>query len=208
MLACMLGKSGEIFFPKLENSQLTSFKDITEDFVESLGMEVKIHAEEIQWSGGAALAAELRAASADHLLKAGEADWQLLAAADVVATCLPLTSFSLGLGHANARGMIDCGLALALATDLNPGSAASGSIPLAIAIAVIYMGMSIEETLTALTLNGAAALGLAASKGSLEPGKKADFLLLDAPSIDFLPYRSAINLVAATFKDGSMVYRA
>jgi imidazolonepropionase len=174
----------------------------------ALGLGLKIHAEEIEWSGGAALAAELGAASADHLLKASAEDFRLLAGAGVVATCLPLTSFSLGAKHAQARAMIDSGCALALASDLNPGSAASGSIALAIAIAVIYMGLGVEECLTALTLNGAAALGLAAEKGSLEPGKRADFLLLNAPSIDFLPYRSGVNLVAATFKDGSMVYRA
>ncbi len=174
----------------------------------SLGLGLKLHAEEIERSGGAALAAELRAASADHLLRAEEADYLAMAAADVVATCLPLTSFSLGASHAKARAMIDSGLAVALASDLNPGSAASGSIPLAIALAVIYMGLSVEETLTALTLNGAAALGLAFDRGSLESGKRADFLLLEAPSIDYLPYRSGVNIVAATFKDGSMVYRA
>ena len=104
--------------------------------------------------------------------------------------------------------MIDSGCAVAIATDLNPGSACSGSIPLAIALAVLQMGMSIEEVLTALTLNGAAALRLAADRGSLEAGKRADFVLLDAPSISFLPYRSGVNIVAATFKDGALAYRA
>jgi imidazolonepropionase len=174
----------------------------------SLGLGTKIHAEEIERSGGAALAAELRSASADHLLKATGEDYRALAMAEVVATCLPLTSFCLGARHADARGMIDAGCAVALASDFNPGSAASGSIALILALAVLYMGMSVEECLTALTLNGAAALGLASEKGSLERGKKADFLLLDAPSLDFLPYRSGTNLVAATFKDGAMVYRA
>ncbi|MGA2547027.1 MAG: imidazolonepropionase [Rectinemataceae bacterium] len=172
------------------------------------GLGMKLHAEEIEWTGASALAAELGAASADHLLRATDDDFRLLAGAGVVATCLPLTSFCLGAGHAKARAMIDAGCALALATDLNPGSAASGSIPLAIAIAVIHMGLSVEETLTAFTLNGAAALGLAHETGSIEPGKRADFVLLEAPSISYLPYRSGVNLVAATFKDGELAYRA
>jgi imidazolonepropionase len=174
----------------------------------TFGLGVKLHAEEIEWSGGAALAAELGAASADHLLQASDDDFRLLADAGVVATCLPLTSFCLGARHAKARAMIDAGCAVALATDLNPGSAASGSIPLTIAIAVIHMGLSIEETLTALTLNGAAALGIAHETGSLEPGKRADFVLLDAPSISHLPYRSGVNLAAAVFKDGELAFRA
>jgi imidazolonepropionase len=174
----------------------------------ALGLGVKIHAEEIERTGGALLASELGATSADHLLKATPEDFLSLSQALVVATCLPLTSFCLREGHAKARAMIDSGLAVALATDLNPGSAFSGSIPLAIALAVLEMGMTIEETLTALTLNGAAALGLAAETGSLERGKRADFVLLDAPSIDFLPYRSGVNLVAAVYKGGELAYRA
>jgi len=173
-----------------------------------LGLGAKIHAEEIERTGGAALAAQLRATSADHLLRANDIDFQMLAGVGCVATCLPLTSFCLGLAHADARSMIDAGCAVALASDLNPGSAASGSIPLIIALAVLQMKLSIEETITALTLNGAAALGLAAETGSLEPGKKADFILLDAPSISFLPYRSGVNLVSAVFKGGELVYRA
>ena len=175
---------------------------------QGLGLGAKIHAEEIVWTGGAALAAELRATSADHLLKAAESDFRALAAAGVVATCLPLTSFCLRQAHAPARAMIDSGCALALATDFNPGSACSGSIPLAIALAVLQMKLSVEEALTALTLNGAAALGLAAETGSLEIGKRADLVLLDAPSIAFLPYRSGVNLVSAVFKDGEMAFRA
>jgi imidazolonepropionase len=174
----------------------------------ALGLGVKIHAEELQRSGGAALAARLGAASADHLIMAAPEDHALLAEAGVVATCLPLTSFCLGAKYADARGMIDSGCALALATDLNPGSACSGSVALAMALAVLSMGMSVEETLTAFTLNGAAALGLAGDRGSLEPGKRADLILLDAPSIDYLPYRTGVNLVQATIKDGELSYRA
>jgi imidazolonepropionase len=174
----------------------------------ALGLGVKLHAEELERSGGAELAGELGAASADHLLKASDLDFRALAQAGVVATCLPLTSFCLREAHANARAMIASGCAVALGTDLNPGSAASGSIPLAIALAVLEMGLTVEETLTALTLNGAAALGLASEAGSLERGKKADIVLIDAPSISFLPYRSGVNLVSAVFKGGELAYRA
>jgi imidazolonepropionase len=172
------------------------------------GLGAKIHAEEIERTGGAKLAAELGAASADHLLKATAEDYCALAEAGVVATCLPLTSFCLREKPADARAMIDAGCAVALATDFNPGSSCSDSIPLAIALANLSMGMSVEEILTAFTLNGAAALGMADRTGSLEPGKAADFVLLDAPSIDYLPYRSASNLVAATYKAGALVYKA
>jgi imidazolonepropionase len=173
-----------------------------------LGLGVKIHAEELERSGGALLASELGAASADHLLKAEPEDYRGLAASGVVATCLPLTSFCLGEKPADARAMIDAGCALALATDFNPGSACSGSISLLIALAVLQMKLSVEETLTALTLNGAAALGLAESTGTLEAGKAADIILLDAPSVDYLPYRTGANIVSATFKAGELVYRA
>jgi imidazolonepropionase len=174
----------------------------------ALGLGLKLHAEELEHTGGSALAAELGATSAEALLKAQADDYRLLAAAGVIATCLPLSSFCMRERHADARAMIDAGCAVALATDFNPGTACSGSIPLAIAIAVLYMGLSVEETLTALTLNGAAALGLAEDRGSLEQGKAADFVLLGASSIDYLPYRTGTNLVAATFKGGELVYRA
>ena len=172
------------------------------------GLGLKLHADEISRSGGASLAAELRATSADHLLRAERMDYEYLAGALVIATCLPLTSFCLGLPHADARGMIDSGLAVALATDMNPGSACSGSIALAIALAVIQLGLSIEETLTALTLNGAAALGLASEVGSLERGKRADLIFLEAPSIDHLAYRTGVNIVGSVFKDGELAFRA
>jgi imidazolonepropionase len=172
-----------------------------------MGFGLKLHADEIERIGGAGLAAELGATSADHLLKASAGDIALMAEAGVVATCLPLTAFTLREPYADARGMIDSGCVLALASDLNPGSCYSQSIPMIFALASLYMGLSIEETLTALTLNGAAALGLADRIGSIEKGKAGDLLLLDAPSIRFLAYNVGMNLVAATVKEGEVVYR-
>jgi len=172
------------------------------------GFGLKLHADEIESLGGAGLAAELGATSADHLLKASRPDLERMAAAGVVATCLPLTAFTLRERYAEARAMIESGCALALASDLNPGSCYSQSIPLVFALAVLYMGLSVAEALTALTLNGAAALGLADRIGSLEPGKAGDLVVLDAPSASFLPYHVGMNLAAAVVKRGEIVYRA
>lgn len=136
------------------------------------GFLLKLHADEIVSFGGAELAAELGALSADHLLQASDAGIRAMADAGVVATLLPLTAFALKEPYARGREMIDAGCAVALATDLNPGSCFSGSIPLTIALACIYMKLSIEETITALTLNGAAALHRADRIGSIEEASK------------------------------------
>ncbi|HRY71603.1 MAG TPA: imidazolonepropionase [Spirochaetia bacterium] len=170
-----------------------------------LGFGLKLHADEIERIGGAGLAAELGARSADHLLKASAEDLGRMAAAGVVAGCLPLTAFTLREPYADARGMIDAGLAVAIASDLNPGSCYSQSIPLAFALAVLYLRLSMEEALTALTLGGAASLGLEASKGSLEPGKDGDLLVLEAPSYRFLAYHAGMNLVRNVVKAGELV---
>jgi imidazolonepropionase len=171
----------------------------------AVGFGIKLHADEIERLGGAGLAAELGAVSADHLLKAAPADLAALAKAGVVATCLPLTAFVLREDYADARAMIDAGCAVALASDLNPGSCYSQSIPLVAAIAVLYMRMSMAEVLTALTLNGAAALGLAHDRGSIEAGKLADILILDAPSHSHLAYHTGMNIVDTVIKRGRVV---
>lgn len=167
-----------------------------------MGFALKLHADEIVPLGGAGLAAELSATSADHLLHASDADIRAMAEKGVVATLLPLTAFALKEPYARGRAMIDAGCAVALATDLNPGSCFSGSIPLTFALACIYMQMSIEEAITALTLNGAAALNRAGSIGSIEVGKKGDLVVLSTDNYHFLPYYIGMNCVIATIKEG------
>lgn len=169
------------------------------------GMELKLHADEIVTLGGGELSAELNAVSADHLLHVSDEGIRKMAEAGVVATLLPLTAFALKEPFAPARKFIDAGCAVALATDLNPGSCFSGSIPLTIALACIYMNMSIEETITALTLNGAAALGMADKIGSLEAGKRGDVILLGSSNYRVLPYYVGMNCVQTTVFNGKVV---
>ena len=171
-----------------------------------LGFKLTLHADEIVPLGGTELAVELGAVSADHLLHASDAGIQGLAASGVVATLLPMTAFSLKEPYARGRAMIDRGCAVALATDLNPGSCFSHSIPLLVALATLYMEMTPEEALTAITLNGAAALGRADRVGSLEPGKQGDVVILDYPSYRYIPYHIGVNTVAQVIKKGRLVY--
>lgn len=171
-----------------------------------LGYSIKLHADEIVQLGGGGLAAGLCAVSADHLLHISNADIRRMAEAGTVATLLPLTAFALKEPYAPARNFIESGCAVALATDLNPGSCFSGSIPLTIALACIYMQMSVEEVITALTLNGAAALGLAEETGSLEEGKLADIAVLRFDNYNVLPYYVGMNCVKATFQQGMRTF--
>ena len=167
-----------------------------------------MHADEIVPLGGAGLAAKLKITSADHLLKASDQDLLAMRDAGVIATLLPLTAFSLKAPYARGRFMIDQGLAVALGTDLNPGSCYSQSISLMIALATIYMSLTVEEALTAVTLNAAASIGLAESRGSLEAGKKADILLLACPNHGHLSYHFGMNLVGTVIKNGEVVRSA
>lgn len=166
------------------------------------GFKLKLHADEIVTLGGAELAAELQAVSADHLLHVSDEGVRKMAESGVVATLLPLTAFALKEPYAPARKFIDADAAVALATDLNPGSCFSGSIPLTIALACIYMNMSIEETITALTLNGAAAVDMADKIGSLEVGKYADMVILEFDNYRMLPYYVGMNCVREVIKAG------
>ncbi|HZK76464.1 MAG TPA: imidazolonepropionase [Candidatus Kapabacteria bacterium] len=172
----------------------------------SLGMKIKLHADELAETEGAKTAVELGAFSADHLLKVSDAGIRALAESErTVATLLPITAMSLRAPYAPARKLIDAGCAVAIATDCNPGSAMSENMQFAFTLAVIGMQMSPAEALTAATLNGAAALDRAQTHGSIERNKLADFVLYDIPRLEYLPYHIAVSDVAAVVKRGVIV---
>lgn len=170
-----------------------------------MGFKLKLHADEIVQTGGAELSVKLNAISADHLLHSSDKGIKGIADNGVIATLLPLTAFSLKENYAKARQMIENGCAVALATDFNPGSSFTNSIPLVIALAALNMGMNIREIVTALTINGACAIDRQSEIGSIEKGKKADIIILDYPSIDFLSYHTGINIVKTVIKNGKIV---
>ena len=172
----------------------------------NVGLKIKIHADEMVQLGGTELAAELGAVSADHLLHASESGIKALADAGVVATLLPGTAFSLKEPYARGRYMIDQNCAVALATDFNPGSCFSESIPLIFALATIYMNLSIEEAITALTINGAAAIDRADTIGSIDVGKLGDVIILKYPSYQYIPYHIGISTVEKVIKNGELVF--
>jgi imidazolonepropionase len=173
------------------------------------GLLPRLHADEFVDSGGAALAAELGALSADHLIAVSPAGIDALAAAGTTAVLLPGTSFFLMQhNYAPARGLVGAGVPVALATDCNPGSSYTESMPMAIVLAVFELRLSIEEALTAATLNAACCLGLGAEIGSIEEGKRADLVLLEAPNLRHLAYHYGVNPVAAVVKGGRVVHRA
>lgn len=168
-----------------------------------LGFPVKIHADEFDNLGGATLAAELKAASADHLVATSERDMQALAASDTVAVALPCTPF--GLGHSEytpAKKIIEAGGMLAIATDLNPGTAWCESMQFAIALACRHMQLTPAQAIVAATINAAAAIWRESTIGSLEAGKQADLLILQTDDYRHLGYRFGGNLVEMVIKRG------
>ncbi|MDR1874909.1 MAG: imidazolonepropionase [Synergistaceae bacterium] len=167
-----------------------------------LGLKLKIHADEVNDLGGAVLAGELRAASAEHLLAASDAGIAALAGGGVVAVLLPATAYSLKKPFARARAMIERGVPVALATDLNPGSCFCRSMPFVFSLAVLGMNMTPEEALTGATLNAAWAIGMEKEAGSLEPGKLADFVVLDGRSPAALAYASGSRPIRSVWKTG------
>ena len=205
--------------PKVKKENLAEFADIfceknvftieqSRKFLtaaKNAGLKLKIHADEMYQLGGAELAVELGCTSADHLLQASDEGIRQLSESNTVATLLPGTAFCLKEEYARARHMIDSGCAVSLATDFNPGSCFTNSIPLIIALAALHMNMTIEEIITSLTINAAAAVGKSATTGSIEKGKKADVIILEYPSIHFLPYHAAVNIVETVIKNGKIV---
>lgn len=156
-----------------------------------LGLKIKAHADELGDTDSAALAAELGALSADHLLKVSDRGIQRLAASQTVAVLLPGTAFYLKAPHAPARKLIDAGACVALSTDFNPGTCVTLSLPVILTIAALYLGMTRAELFAAVTYNGAKALGLHERKGTLEPGMDADFAVLPFARFEELYYRFA-----------------
>jgi imidazolonepropionase len=153
------------------------------------GLGLKLHADELEPSGGAELAAELAAVSADHLAAVSEAGIAALAASQTVATLLPGTMLFLGRPRqAPARALIEAGAAVALATDFNPGTSPTVNFPLILTLGVSQLHMSAAETVIAATVNGAAALGMADHIGQIAPGFSADLALFDCEDIRELPY--------------------
>ena len=173
------------------------------------GLRPRLHADEFVDSGGAELAGELGALSADHLTAVSDAGIEAMAAAGVTAVLLPGTSFFLMKhAYAPARRLIEAGIPVALATDCNPGSSHTESMPMVFVLAVYEYGLSIEEALTAATLNAACSLGLGEVTGSVEVGKQADLLILDAPNLFHLAYHYGINPIRAVVKRGRIALAA
>jgi imidazolonepropionase len=170
---------------------------------QSLGFPLKIHADEFKNLGGASLAVELGAASADHLVKTSQADIQALGSSDTVAVALPCTPFGLAEHeYTPARELLAANAILALATDCNPGTAWNESIQFALALACRNMGLTPAQAIAAATINAAHAIRLADRIGSLEPGKQADLLVLSVPDYRHLGYRFGTNLVKQVIKRG------
>jgi imidazolonepropionase len=175
------------------------------------GLEPRLHADELAPSGGAELAAELQAASADHLATPSKAGIRAMAAAAeaghaVVATLLPITTwFLMKDHHAPARAFIDAGVPVAIGTDFNPGTSPAPNLALAMSFACVNLGLSPDEALTAVTINAARALGLEDEIGSLEAGKAADVVIWRVPTTAQIPYFPGADLVRTVIKRGRVV---
>ncbi|KZM52837.1 imidazolonepropionase [Geobacillus stearothermophilus] len=171
------------------------------------GLTPKIHADEIEPYGGAELAAEVGAISADHLLRASDEGIRRMADGGVIGVLLPGTAFFLMTQAADARRLIDAGVPVALATDCNPGSSPTVSLPLVMSLACLHMGMTPAEAMAAATINAAHAIGRAHLVGSLEPGKKADLVMFNVPNYVQIMYHYGVNHVETVIKGGEVVVK-
>lgn len=208
--------------PKIANEKLAEFCDVfcehgvfsveqTEKILLAArenGMKLKLHADEIVSLGGAELSAKIHAHSAEHLMAASDEGIRQMAKQKVIANLLPGTTFSLMKDtYANARKMIEEGVAVALSTDYNPGSCPTENIQLIMQLGCLAMKMTPIEVLNAVTINGAYSLGRAEHIGSLKIGKQADIVIFDTPNIDYLFYHFGINHVSMVFKNGKLVVK-
>lgn len=170
-----------------------------------LGLGLRVHANELGSTGGAMLAAELRASSADHLLYLDDDERTALREAGVVATLLPGTSLVLGKPYADGRALMDAGVAVAVATDCNPGSCALENLAMVLGLACYGNRLSPAQALCATTHNAAASLGLDHEVGSIVPGKSADLLVLDTEDYRDLVYHAGSPLIGAVWQAGELV---
>jgi len=166
------------------------------------GFALKAHVDEISPIGGAEMAAEVGAVSAEHLIEASNDGIRAMADKNVIAVLLPATSFYLDKPYARARDMVEAGVAVAVATDFNPGSSPSLNMQFAMNLACLKYKLTPAEVLTAATLNGAAAINRAERCGSIEVGKQADLVIWDAPDLEYIFYRYGSNLAHAVIKNG------
>lgn len=209
--------------PRVATEQLATFADIfCEPGVYSAdearvilgaarahGLQLKLHADELETAGAAELAAEMGAVSADHLAAVSEGGIRALAASNTVATLLPGTMLFLGRPkQAPARALLEAGAAIALASDFNPGTSPTVNFPLVLTLAVSQLRLSVSEAVLAATVNGAAAVGLAAQTGQLAPGFSADLALFDIADIRELPYWYGDQRCHATWVRGVEAFRA
>ncbi len=170
------------------------------------GLRPKIHADEIEAIGGSDLAGQVGAISAEHLIVCPPEGIEALAKGGVIACLLPATSFNLGATFAPARDMVKAGVPVAMATDFNPGSCPCLNMQFVINLGCLKYRLTPEEVLTAVTLNGAAAIDMAHKVGSVEIGKQADLVIWDAPDLDYICYRFGSNLVKTVIKNGVIVH--
>jgi len=175
----------------------------------ALGFPLKIHADEFENLRGATLAANLGATSADHLVKTSAEDILALAGSQTVAVSLPCTPFGLAEGHYTpAQAILDAGGLLAIATDLNPGTAWCENMQFVIALACRYLRLTPAQAIAAATINAAAAIARADRIGSIETGKQADLIILSVPDYRHLGYRFGANLVQTVIKKGRVYHNA
>ena len=170
------------------------------------GLRPKIHANELAVSGGVQVGVAHNAVSVDHLERIEDEEIRLLSQANTIATVLPGASFFLGMPYGKARQLIDAGAAVALASDYNPGSSPSGNMRMIMSMGCIKLKLTPEESLNAVTINGAAAMDCATTHGSISPGKEANFFITDPlPSLAFLPYAYSTPLIREVYLKGKKV---
>ncbi|MBW7978823.1 imidazolonepropionase [Bacillus velezensis] len=206
--------------PEIKEKGLAQFADIftetgvftvsqSRDYLKKAseaGFGLKIHADEIDPLGGAELAAELHAVSADHLVGASDEGIEKLAASGTIAVLLPGTTFYLGKHtYARAREMIDAGVRVSLATDFNPGSSPTENLQLIMSIAALHLKMTAEEIWHAVTVNAAYAIGKGEEAGQIKAGRAADIVIWEAPNYMYIPYHYGVNHVRRVIKNGKTV---